>query len=322
MQTVTLDNTGQAVSRACLGTMTFGAQADESESSRILDCALDSGINFVDTANIYAKGASEEILGRALRGRRHQVVLASKVCGAMGDSPLDRGLSAAAMEKALEDTLRRLQTDYLDIYYLHQPDYDVPLEEALDTLDRMIRRGNVRFAANSNFASWQVCHALWIAEKNGYQTPRITQPMYNLLARGVEQEYVPMARQFGVSIIAYNPLAGGLLTGKHSPSQPAAGSRFVENQAYRDRYWHPQYLQAVGTLKGIASQAGRTLISLSLGWLLHHTATSCVVLGASRVEQLKTNLQAVEEGPLGRDIVQQCDEVWMRLKGCTPQYNR
>jgi aryl-alcohol dehydrogenase-like predicted oxidoreductase len=302
--------------------MTFGAQADESESNLILDYALAAGINFVDTANIYAKGASEEILGRLLRGRRHEIVVASKVRGAMSSSTLDRGLSRPAMEKALENTLRRLQTDYLDIYYLHQPDYDVPFEETLDTLDKMIRQGRVRFAATSNFASWQVCQTLWIAEKKGYQPPRITQPMYNLLARGVEQEYVPMAREFGVSIIAYNPLAGGLLTGKHSPARPAEGSRFVDNEVYRDRYWRPQYLEAVDRLKSIASQAGRTLISLSLGWLLHHTATTCVVLGASRLEQLKINLRAIEEGPLAPGTIQQCDEVWMWLKGCTPQYNR
>ena len=131
-----------------------------------------------------------------------------------------------------------------------------------------------------------------------------------------------MARKFGVSIIAYNPLAAGLLTGKHSPSQPAEGSRFVGNQVYRDRYWHPQYLEAVERLKSIATQGGRTLISLGLSWLLHHTATACVVLGASRAEQLKTNLQAIEEGPLPPSTVKQCDEVWMWLKGCTPQYNR
>src|SRR6266478_5966235 len=155
MQTTALNSTGLTVSRACLGTMTFGAQADESESNLILDYALAAGINFVDTANIYAKGASEEILGRLLRGRRHEIVVASKVRGAMSSSTLDRGLSRPAMEKALENTLRRLQTDYLDIYYLHQPDYDVPFEETLDTLDKMIRQGRVRFAATSNFASWQ-----------------------------------------------------------------------------------------------------------------------------------------------------------------------
>lgn len=288
----------------------------------MLALALDSGINFVDTANIYAKGASEEVLGKALKGRRHHIILASKVYNAMGSGSLYSGLSRTAIEKALDDTLHRLQTDYLDIYYLHQPDYSTSLEESLDTLDRMVRQGKVRFAASSNFASWQVCQMLWIAEKNGYQPAKVTQPMYNLLARGVEQEYVPMARRFGVSIIAYNPLAGGLLTGKHNPSLPADGSRFVDNLVYRDRYWHPQLFEAVGKLKLIASQSGRSLISLSLNWLLHHTVATCVVLGASRVEQLKANLQAIEEGPLAPETVRQCDAVWSWLKGSTPQYNR
>lgn len=322
MQTTALSCTDLIVSRACLGTMTFGMQADELESTRILNHALSSGINFIDTANIYSGGASEEILGKALKGRRQQVVLASKVRGAMGSGSLDSGLARAAMERALENTLRRLQTEYLDIYYLHQPDYDVRLEETLETLDRMIRSGKVRFGGSSNFASWQVCQTLWIAEKKRYPRLEITQPMYNLLARGIEQEYVPMARELGVSIIAYNPLAGGLLTGKHQNSEPAEGSRFVENQVYRDRYWNPRYLEAVHRLKGIAAAAGRTLIGLALNWLLHHTLTSCVVLGATRIEQIENNLNAIQEAPLDASTVEQCDEVWRCLRGPTPQYNR
>lgn len=302
--------------------MTFGTQADESESVRILDHALNSGINFVDTANIYGNGASEKVLGKALKGRRDQIVLASKVSGPMNDGSNDGGLSRAAMNQSLENTLRRLQTDYLDIYYLHQPDYSVPLEETLETLDRMIQDGKVRFPASSNFASWQVCRMLGIAEKQRYRPARITQPMYNLVARGVEQEYVPMAKDLGVSIIAYNPLAGGLLTGKHKVSQPAEGSRFVANQVYRDRYWNASYLQAVDQLADIALRAGRSLISMALGWLLHHTPTSCVILGASRKEQLEVNLAAIQDGPLPVGTIEECDAVWERLRGCTPKYNR
>ena len=322
METTVLDSSGLAVSRACLGTMTFGAQADECESARILDHALSSGITFIDTANIYSNGASEEILGRALKGRRHQIVLASKVCGRMDDGSNDSGLSRIAMQRALENTLRRLQTDYLDVYYLHQPDYNVCLEETLETLDRMIQDGKVRFPGSSNFASWQVCQMLAIAEKKSSHPARITQPMYNLIARGIEQEYVPMAKDLGVSIIAYNPLAGGLLTAKHKASQPAEGSRFVKNQVYRDRYWNSEYLQAVDQLADIASRAGRSLISMALGWLLHHTPTSCVVLGASRLEHLRDNLIAFEEGPLSAATVEECDAVWEHLRGFTPRYNR
>jgi aryl-alcohol dehydrogenase-like predicted oxidoreductase len=322
MNLIMLNGTDLNVSRACLGTMTFGSPASETQSQDILNYALDHGINFIDTANIYGNGASEEILGRAFNGRRQQFILASKAGFSMGEGPLDGGLSRGAMVKALEDTLCRLKTDYLDLYYLHQPDVKIPLEESLESLDGMIRSGKVRYAACSNYASWQVGQMQWIAEKNGYKSIRIAQPMYNLIARGIEPEFVPMAAQFGVAILAYNPLAGGLLTGKHAASQPANGSRFVKNQVYRDRYWNSEFLEAVDELTTIASRAGRSLISMAFNWLLHHTPTSCVIVGASRVEQLEMNLTAIQEGPLSASTVEECNGVWARLKGCTPQYNR
>jgi aryl-alcohol dehydrogenase-like predicted oxidoreductase len=322
METVYLKGTDLKVSRACLGTMTFGSQANETESRTILDYALDHGINFIDTAHIYVHGTSEEILGKTLDGRRHQLILASKVRGSMGDGPLDAGLSHGAIIKALDDSLRRLRTDYLDLYYLHQPDYDVPLEETLKTLDDIIHQGKVRFAACSNYASWQVCQMHSIADKHAYQPVRVTQPMYNLLARGVEQEFLPMARQFDVSVIAYNPLAGGLLTGKHSNSQPAEGSRFVNNQVYRDRYWRPEYFEAVRRLESVAANEGRALASMALNWLFYRSGVACIVLGASRQEQLAVNLLALEEGALGPEAIRECDRVWDCLRGCAPQYNR
>jgi aryl-alcohol dehydrogenase-like predicted oxidoreductase len=319
---VTLNGTDLNVSRACLGTMTFGSPASENDSRDILDYAIDHGINFVDTANIYSHGAAEEILGRAFNSRRHRLVLASKVFGSMGGGPLDCGLSRDAMTKALEDSLRRLQTDYLDLYYLHQPDYGVPLEETLATLERMIYQGKVRFAACSNFGSWQMCRMHWIADKQSYKSIGIAQQMYNLLARGVEQEFLPMAAQFGISTLAYNPLAGGLLTGKHGNSTPAEGSRFVNNQVYRNRYWHPSCLEAVGRLQEVAAKCGRSLTSLSLNWLLHHSGVTGIVLGASRQDQLATNLHALEEGALDSETVQACDLVSNSLNACTPRYNR
>jgi aryl-alcohol dehydrogenase-like predicted oxidoreductase len=322
MDIITLNGTDLSVSRACLGTMTFGSPASENDSRDILDYAIDHGINFIDTANIYGQGVAEEILGRALNGRRHRLILASKVRGSMGAGPLDAGLTRGAMAKALENSLRRLQTDYLDLYYLHQPDYGVPLEETLATLEEMIRQGKVRFAACSNYASWQVCQMHGIADKQAYQPIRVAQPMYNLLARGVEQEFLPMARQFDVSVIAYNPLAGGLLTGKHSNAQPAEGSRFVNNQVYRDRYWRPEYLEAVRRLEAVAANEGRALTSMALNWLFHRSGVACIVLGASRQEQLAVNLLALEEGALGPEAIRECDQVWDSLRGCAPQYNR
>ena len=322
MQTVTLRHTGLAVSRICLGTMTFGGHADAAESARIASRSIDAGINFFDTANVYTKGQSEVILGRILAGRRHDVVLASKVGIKTGDAPELRGLSAGAIVRAVEDSLRRLGTDYLDIYYMHVPDYETPLEESLAAMDRLVRDGKVRWPAASNYSSWQVCRMLWLAEKNGYRPAWITQPMYNLLARGIEQEFLPMAGEFGVSTVVYNPLAGGLLTGKHQRQTPLAGSRFDNNKLYLDRYWHPSGFDAVDRLRAIASGAGRSLVSLALNWLLHHTPIDCLILGASRLEQLEENLRAIDDGALPSAALTGCDAVWSELRGVTPKYNR
>ncbi|MCL6482199.1 MAG: aldo/keto reductase [Firmicutes bacterium] len=322
MHSVTLKHTDLTVSRACLGTMTFGGQTDEEAARRIVARALDAGINFFDTANIYHQGRSEMLLGKALGARRKDVVLASKVRGKMGEAADESGLSRRAIFRAIEDSLRRLGTDYLDIYYLHQPDYDVPLEETLEAMEELVRQGKVRWPGSSNYASWQVVRMLWLAEKNGWRPAWVTQPMYNLLARGIEQEFLPMAREFGISTVVYNPLAGGLLTGKHRPEAPLAGTRFDGNAMYLDRYWHPACFEAVEKLKTAAEQAGRSLVSLALNWLLHHTAADCIILGASRLEQLEQNLAALEEGPLPPEAVEACDRVWDGLRGVTPKYNR
>jgi aryl-alcohol dehydrogenase-like predicted oxidoreductase len=240
----------------------------------------------------------------------------------MGEGADRRGLSRAAILRAIDESLTRLGADYLDLYYLHAPDYSVPLEETLATLDELVKAGKIRYPASSNYAAWQVERMLWLAERNGYQPAWITQPMYNLLARGIEQEYLPMCREFGVSTVVYNPLAGGLLTGKHPKQAPLAGSRFDDNQLYLDRYWHPAYFDAVADLRRVAEQAGRSLVSLSLNWLLHHTHVDCVILGASRLEQLEENFKAMEDGPLSQETLAVCDAVWAKLRGITPKYNR
>ncbi|MDQ6698562.1 MAG: aldo/keto reductase [Acidobacteriota bacterium] len=322
MQTRTLQHTGLTVSRVCFGTMTFGAQVDETAACRIIDYCFDSGINFIDTANVYNRGESERIVGKCLEGRRDRVILASKVRGKMGDAPDEIGLSKPAMVKAIEDSLRRLKTDYLDVYYLHQPDYDVPIDESLEAMEQLVRQGKVRFPASSNYSSWQVCQMLWLAEKKERKPAWITQPMYNLLARGLEQEYLPMAKEFGVSTCVYNPLAGGLLTGKQNRDSPASGTRFDNNQMYLDRYWHPAYFDAVDELRKAADEAGRSLVSLALNWLLHHTPIDCVILGASKLEQLQGNVRSMDDGPLSPETLGACDAAWNKLRGVTPKYNR
>jgi aryl-alcohol dehydrogenase-like predicted oxidoreductase len=322
-----LAHTDLVVSRLCLGTMPFGSQTDDATSLRMIDAALEAGVTFVDTANVYSAGRSEELVGKALRGRRDRVVLATKVANRMGDGPDEAGLSRAAIRRGLDDSLRRLDTDYVDVYYLHHPDYDVPTEETLEALDEAVRQGKVRYPATSNYAAWQVVEMLAIAEREGYAPARITQPLYNLIARGLEQEYMPMAARLGVSTIVYNPLAGGLLTGKQRRGEPLDGTRFDRERhrlgaTYLDRYWHDETFDAVDALGAIAREAGLSLVELAFAWLLHHTSVDCVILGASRPDQLEQNLAAAENGPLPPDVVAECDRVWHRLRGVAPQYNR
>ncbi len=319
MQTTTLPRTDLRVSRVCFGTMTFGGQVDEPAAARIFGRCLDAGINFFDTANVYAQGASEEIVGRLMRGRRDRIVLASKV---RGKTAQECGLSPAAMRKALDNSLRRLNTDYLDLYYLHMPDPEAPIEDTLATMEEFVRAGKVRYPASSNYAGWQVCRMLWLADRNGWKPAAVTQPMYNLLARGIEQEYLPMCRELGVATVVYNPLAGGMLTGKQPREAPLAGTRFENNDLYLGRYWHPAQFDAVDRLREVAAAAGRSMVSLALNWLLHHTPVDGVILGASRLEQLEENLRALEDGALPAEAIQACDRVWEGLRGVTPKYNR
>jgi len=319
----TLPNTGLKVSRASFGTMTFGAQTDEAAAGRIIDMCLDAGVNFIDTANVYNNGLSEIIVGKLLKGRRDKVVLASKVRGKMGDGPDESGLSRAAIHKAIDASLQRLQTDYLDLYYLHQPDYDVPIEETLGAMDELVKAGKVRFPAVSNYAAWQVAEIHCIAQKNGYQPPFISQPMYNLLARAIEDEFLPFCKRYGVAVVPYNPLAGGLLTGKQTQkSKPASGTRFDGNKMYLDRYWHDDDFAAVEELKVIARDAQKTLVELALQWVLSQDAVDSVILGASRPEQLEENLKACTGPRLSSDVLERCDAIWKRLRGVTPKYNR
>ncbi len=323
MEFRTLSKTGLKVSRLSFGTMTFGSQTDEAAAHRIVDCCLDAGINFIDTANVYNRGAAETIVGKTLKGRRDKVILASKVRGKMGDAADEEGLSRAAMRKAIDASLHRLGTDYVDLYYLHQPDYSTPIEETLETMQELVRAGKVRFPAISNYAAWQVEEVLWICDKKGYQPYFISQPMYNLIARGIEEEYLPFCKRFGVAVVPYNPLAGGLLTGKHSrASGPIAGTRFDGNKMYQERYWLDDDFAAVEDLRSIAKEAGITLVELAFRWLLAQPVVDSIILGASRLDQLQENLKAAQGAPLGPSILARCDAVWKRLRGITPNYNR
>jgi aryl-alcohol dehydrogenase-like predicted oxidoreductase len=322
MDTRKLGHTDLTVSRICFGTMTFGSQMDEAAAHRTLDYCVDHGVDFIDTANVYNKGESEKITGKWLARNRNKVVLATKVFGKMGDAADEQGLSKAAILKAIDASLQRLQTDHVDLYYLHAPDYGVPIQESLEAMESLVKAGKVRYPACSNYSAWQVAEMQCLADKHHWTPATVSQPMYNLLARGIEQEYLPMIQHFSLATCVYNPVAGGLLTGKQQRDKPQAGTRFDNNQMYLDRYWHPAYFDAVDKLARIASEAQRSLVSLSLNWILHHTPVDCVILGASRLEQLEQNLQTLADGPLNQATLDACDRVWRDLRGITPKYNR
>lgn len=323
MEYVVLGNTGLRISRLAFGNMTFGSQVDLTEGRKIVRRCLDAGVNLFDTADVYNQGRSEEMLGELLRDVRDRVVLASKVRGRMGDDPNREGLSRRWIFQAAEESLRRLGTDRLDIYYLHQPDDATPMEETLAAMDGLVRAGKVLYVGVSNYAAWQIARMLWLCDRCGWRQPTVVQPMLNLVARGIETELLPFCRQFNLGVVTYNPLAGGLLTGKHRPGEPPAkGTRFDGNRMYLDRYWHPEIFNAVEKLRQIASSTGRTLSQLAIQWCLRQPGVHGVILGATRESQIVETLVAAEK-PLDDDATAAaCDDVWRSFTGPVPKYNR
>ncbi|MBU4427432.1 MAG: aldo/keto reductase, partial [Proteobacteria bacterium] len=263
-----MGRTGLKVSEICLGTMTYGDQVEEARSLKIIRKALDSGVNFLDTADMYVEGKSEEIVGKALKGHRDSVVLATKVANRTGPGPNDVGLSRKHIMKAIEDSMRRLKTDYIDIYYVHLPDYETPIEESLHALDDLVHQGKVRYIACSNFRAWQLCKALWVSDIQNLARFDCIQPPYNLITRDIEYELLPLCGGEGVGVCVYNPLAGGLLTGKHDPKKsPGKGTRFSLKsigKMYYERYWLEANFEAVNRLKTIAREFGQSLPQFAL----------------------------------------------------------
>ena len=322
MEYLSLGCSGVQVSRICMGTMTFGDQADEQESIRMVNRALDEGINFFDTADLYTTGVSEEITGRALKDKRDEVIVATKAFNPMGPGPNDRGLSRKHLLQAMDDSLRRLGMDYVDLYQLHQPDYNTPIEESLAAMDQLVREGKTRYVGVSNYAAWQICQAQWSCDKRNFAPIVSVQPMYNLLSRGIDQELLPFCREFGLGVMVYNPLAAGLLTGKHTKgAPPVEGTRFALKEMYRDRFWHDRLFDATEQLKAIADEAGISMVELSLQWILAQPDVTCLIVGASRMDHLEENLVACR-GTLPDGVAEKCDRVWEELRGPIPKYNR
>ena len=290
-----MGRSGLKVSEICLGTMTFGHGADEAEAGRILDACLDAGVNFIDTANSYNGGATESILGNILQGgRRRRVVLASKAFNPMGDWPNDSGASRAHIMQAVEDSLRRLGTDYLDIYYLHHVDHDTPLEESLRALDDLVRQGKIRYAGVSNYEAWRLMDALWTSDSKGLARFEGYQPQYSLVVRDIEQEIVPVCEAKGLGVVVWSPLAGGYLTGKYQPGQSqATGSRSEEGWAFPQRFFHPDHANVLGTLLEVASELGRSPAQVALRWVLDQGFVTSAIVGARNLGQIEETLKAV-----------------------------
>lgn len=316
-----LKGTGVTVSNLCLGTMTFGEKVEETLGVRMVHAALDAGVNFIDTADRYQAGESERIVGKALQGRRSGVVLASKVGSPMGEGINCDGLSRRHIVRGVEDSLRRLRTDYLDLCYMHRPDPRTPQEESLEAMAQLVRDGKARYIGVSNFPAWRVQAQVDAARHYGRIGPVVTQNVYNLLARRLEEELAPMCAQNGLGLVAYNPLAGGLLTGKYGGGQAQDGTRFAQSEIYRQKYWHKENLAAVEELARVAQRHGMTLLELALRWCVQQPHVSATLLGASSMEQLQQNLAAAQGPPLEEALLRTCDTIWQRLRGPATAYH-
>ncbi|MFB9375844.1 aldo/keto reductase [Kineococcus gynurae] len=308
-----------------LGTMTFADTVDERGAAEMLDVAREAGIVHLDTANAYARGATEEMLGRLLAGRRDEVRIASKVGMPHADAGEDALLSPAAVTRCVEASLRRLGTDHLDLLYLHQPDRSTPLPETLGAVADLVKAGKVTELGVSNFAAWQIADVEQAADAAGAPRPVVTQQLYNLLARRIEEEYAEFARTHGLRTMVYNPLGGGLLTGRHRfeerPTEGRYGSSALAAM-YTDRYWDAQLFSAVEELRTAAEGAGIPLAELALRWTAHRREVDALLLGGSRPEQVRANVAAIARGPLPADVLAVCDEVGRTLRGPSPAYNR
>jgi 1-deoxyxylulose-5-phosphate synthase len=314
-----LGRTGLQVSRLCLGTMTFGLQCDEPTSGAILDRAAEGGIDFLDTSDAYplggdlgTRGVTEEIVGRWLRGRRERFIVATKCFAPTGPAPFDGGNSRKHIMSAVEASLRRLQTDYIDLYQLHGYDRQTPIDETLAALDDLVHSGKVRYLGVSNFLTYQLVRAVGRTETLGLTRIDCVQPRYNLLFRQIEREMLPYCGEDGIGVIPYNPIAGGLLSGKHQRANPPpAGTRFTLGTAaqnYQDRYWHDREFDTVEQLRRLADDAGVNLVTLSVAWVLANPAITAPIIGASTPAQLDSSLAAVRYA-LSDDLRQQLNDL-------------
>ncbi len=289
-----LGSSGLWVSVIGLGGNTFGRYADERQTAECVTAALDAGINMFDTANIYNNGVSEEFLGKALKGRRNEAIIATKAGMRMGAGPNDTGSSRKHIMDSAHASLRRLDTNYIDLFQIHEYDPSVPLEETLDALNDLVRAGDVRYIGCSNYASWQLTRALWISDKRNWASFVSVQPEYNMLSRDIERELIPACLDFGVGVIPYFPLAAGVLTGKYKPNQPIPENTRGHNNPNFARRLNPQALETAQRLDDWARERGHTVGELALAWLAAQPAVSTIIAGVRAPEQVLANVKAGE----------------------------
>src|SRR3954469_7335729 len=315
MQLRNLGSTGVKVSPLCLGAMMFGdwGNTDHEESIRIIHAALDGGINFIDTADVYSRGESEEIVGKALKGRRDNAVLATKVHGPMGDDPNEFGNSRRWIVKEVENSLRRLQTDWIDLYQIHRPEEDANIDEALGALTDLVRQGKVRYIGSSTFPPSQIVEAQWVAERRGRERFICEQPPYSLLVRGVENDVLPTCAKYGMGVIPWSPLAGGWLTGRYRKNGDVPTPVSAARQRLTARYdlslpANQRKLEAAEALAQLAEEAGMSLIEMAIAFVINHPAVTAAIIGPRTMEQLESQLPAADV-VLDQALLDRIDEI-------------
>ncbi len=291
-----LGKAGVRVSPVCLGTMMFGGPTSEADSTSIMHKAIDQGINFFDTANMYSTGGSETVVGKALVDRRDKVVLATKGRAPMGDGPNDAGASRVHLMRELDRSLQRMQTDYVDIYYVHTPDYQTPIEETLRTLDDMVRSGKVRYIACSNFRAWRLAEALWTSDVRNLYSFSCVQPLYNIMNRDIEVELLPLCQEKGIGVVSYSPLARGILTGKYQAGKPfPEGSRASRN----DKRMNEAELRDVSIelsqeISAYCDKKGVSMTNFALAWCLANPILTSIIIGPRTMEQYEDNMGCLD----------------------------
>ena len=305
-----LGKTGVKVSSLCFGTMAFGGMADKTTSRRMFDMCRDTGVNFFDCADVYEKGKSEEVLGEFIKDCRDEVVITSKVYFKTGSDINAMGSSRYHIVRAIEGSLKRLKTDYIDLYFLHRFDDVTPMEETLRVLDDLVTQGKVLYIGASNFAAWQVAKALGISEKMAWSKFCCLQPMYNLVKRQAEVEILPMAISEQLGVISYSPLGGGLLSGKYGTSLRPKSGRLMENKMYQIRYGDEQMYKVAEQMADIANEVNVHPASLAIAWVNKHSGITAPIIGARNVDQLQPCLDSA--------TFEMDEELYQRITGLTP----